>query len=404
VFARSRPDRHGTLAGDLVIQGRGDPSFAARFHDGDYGKSLEALAAAIADAGIRRIQGDLVGDERYFTGPPFGTGWAWEDLQYYFGAEVSALSVDDNTVDLFLSAGAHPGDPCRVITGPRTSFLQFVNRTVTGASGTPARIRIERPLGEATVKLTGALPLGETNYVEAVTVPRPARWFLARLQEALTQHHVSIRGKLRVPEAEEMRQRIDYSRLQELARVDSRPMAELVERMMKQSQNLYAQLLLLQVGAQSAGMDSASTEAAGLKALKRFVERAGIAPAEVSLEEGAGLSHGSAVTPNAIVTLLRHMVRHREAAAFLAALPMAGADGSLRRRFSQAPAAGNLRAKPGALHSVSALSGYVATAGGQRLAFSILLNQYQPPEEGLAPSAEVDHLVTLLARFSGRFP
>ncbi|MBN2507858.1 MAG: D-alanyl-D-alanine carboxypeptidase/D-alanyl-D-alanine-endopeptidase [Verrucomicrobia bacterium] len=414
IFARCRPGARGVLDGDLIVFGRGDPSLAARFHGGNSARSLDPLVDAIAATGIRRVEGGLVGDESYFRGLPFGTGWAWDDLQYDFGAEVSALSVDDNTVELCLSPGNRPGEPCRLEISPSAACLQCVNRITTADAGTQSNrwIRIRRPPGGSVVELTGQLPLGDSNCLESVSVPRPARWFLARLAEALAARGIRVMGAQRVvdePEAPSLGG-VAAPRV-ELGWAESRPMAELVERMMKASQNLYAQLLLLQAGVEfaadgaGAGVDAGgggrawTTEEAGLAALREFAGRAGVPPGQMLLEEGAGLSHGSAVTAHATVTLLRFMSRHREASHFLQSLPLAGVDRALRRRFAGTAAAGRVRAKSGSLHHVSALAGYVMADPERPLAFAIMLNHYQPPAGFPPAAAEVDHLVCLLARF-----
>ena len=106
VYATARPDAAGVLRGDLTIYGRGDPSIAARFNSGDYFKGINDLAAQIAAAGVKRVEGDLVGDETYFVGPQYGSGWKWEDLQWWYGAEVSALTVNDNALDLSVKPGS----------------------------------------------------------------------------------------------------------------------------------------------------------------------------------------------------------------------------------------------------------------------------------------------------------
>src|SRR5438552_7770569 len=133
--AAGKPDGQGTLHSDLIIYGRGDPSFAARFNGGDSGKSLDPLVTALVAAGIKRIEGDLVGDESFFRGPPFGSSWTWDDLQNYYGAEVSALSQEDNVVDLVFNSGPKIGEPCLIVARPDTPFLNFINRTKTGDKG-----------------------------------------------------------------------------------------------------------------------------------------------------------------------------------------------------------------------------------------------------------------------------
>jgi D-alanyl-D-alanine carboxypeptidase/D-alanyl-D-alanine-endopeptidase (penicillin-binding protein 4) len=115
----------------LIVYGRGDPTMAARLNGGDYFKGIEPLVTHLLSAGVKRIEGDLVGDESYFVGPPFGSGWEWDDLQAYYGAEVSALTIDDNALDLFVKPAERAGMPCRITTGPATSFVTLINRTQT---------------------------------------------------------------------------------------------------------------------------------------------------------------------------------------------------------------------------------------------------------------------------------
>ena len=181
--AAGKPDGEGTLHSDLIIYGRGDPSFAARFNGGDPGKSLDPLVTALVAAGIKRIEGDLVGDESFFRGPPFGSSWTWDDLQNSYGAEVSALSQEDNVVDLVFKSGAKAGDPCVIMSKPETDFLAFINRAKTAGKGGPREINLYRPLPQNTVYISGSLPVG-TNWTDAVSVHNPALWFVTRLKAA----------------------------------------------------------------------------------------------------------------------------------------------------------------------------------------------------------------------------
>ena len=147
VYAAAQPDAEGTVQGDLTIYGRGDPSLAARFNNGDYFKGIDDLAAKIAAAGVKHVAGDLVGDESYFTGPQYGSGWEWEDLQWYYGAEVSALTVNDNALDLFVKPGPQVGTPALITTGPPDPLLTIANHVMTGAKGTKRELTVQRGLG-----------------------------------------------------------------------------------------------------------------------------------------------------------------------------------------------------------------------------------------------------------------
>ncbi len=396
LYAAQRPDKTGTLKGNLLVFGRGDFSMATRFEGVAYTNLLDPLAQALATAGVKRIKGDLIGDDSYFRGPPYGSGWAWDDLQYYYGAAVSALSVQDNVVDLWLTPGVKPGEPCRWALWPKTSELTLHNRTVTAAKGGRRAIDVHRVPGENLARLTGQMPVEDRGYWDSASVPQPAKWFLMLFKEALARRGITVAGTLRTVN---WRQResepVDYATLVELAQVESRPMSDLIQKMMKPSQNLYAQLLLLQAGARRHRADNRfqSTESLGIEEMNQFLAEAGVPKGDVYLEEGSGLSRGDRVTAHATVTLLQHMARHRYATAYRDALPIAGVDGSLKSRLKGTAAENNARAKTGTIRFVNTLSGYVTNKGGERLAFSLLLNNY----EGSGARADLDTLIEMLA-------
>ena len=401
--AAGKPDGQGTLHSDLIIYGRGDPSFAARFNGGDSGKSLDPLVTALVAAGIKRIEGDLVGDESFFRGPPFGSSWTWDDLPNYYGAEVSALSQEDNVVDLVFKSGAKTGDPCVIVSKPATDFLTFINRAKTADKGARREINLYRPLPQNTVYISGSLPVG-TNWTDAVSVHNPALWFVTRLKSALEKRGIVVAGKSRsVNWLDRQAQPLDFSRLMEVASIESRPVSELVNKMMKSSQNLYAQLLLLQVGARSEKSDhqAKTTEEAGIAELNRFARDAGVRRGELLFDEGSGLSRSALVTPEAIVQLLVFMSRHRCAEVFRDALPIAGVDGSLRNRMNGTAAEKNVRAKTGTIGHVHSLSGYVTTAAGEHLAFSLMLNNYDADGRHSVKD-DLDLIPVMLAEFKGR--
>jgi D-alanyl-D-alanine carboxypeptidase/D-alanyl-D-alanine-endopeptidase (penicillin-binding protein 4) len=428
LYARAQLDSAGILKSDLIVYGRGDPSLAARFNDGNYQKSIEPLVEALASAGVKRIEGNLVGDESYFRGPPFGAGWTWDDLQYYYGAEVSALTVEDNVLDIVVKPGSAIGDPCQLAINPATSFLHFINQTQTVPKETGRRVDVYRPVGSNTAYLSGHLPVGGSNHIDAVAVPRPADFFVSLLRDALEKRSIKVTGELRsVNWIDRETEIVEPSELIELASVSSRPLREILPKMLKPSQNLYAQLLLLQVGAasempkkaggtQDRSVDSSlrsrsnssvltsdaprTSEELGLAEMKNFLKEAGVKNGDVLLEEGSGLSRACLVTPNATVELLRFMNRHKHAEMFRDALPVAAVDGTLRSRMKETKAARNVQAKTGRLRYVDTLSGYVTTAGGEQLAFSIMLNNYA----GAANSGRdaIDALAVMLAEFKGK--
>ncbi len=407
-YAAAKPDAGGTIHGDLLVYGRGDPSFAARFNNGDYSKSLQPIIAALTVAGVKRIAGDLVGDDSYFRGPPFGSEWTWDDLQNSYGAPVSALTIEDNVIDLVFRPGKAVGQPCQIVTMPQTTFVAFSNRTQTAAAGTRARIRIYRPVGENTAYVWGRLPLGSNSVTDAVSVSNPALWFVTLLKAALAQHGITVAGGVRAVDwLDREVAPLDLSKWVEVASVPSRSLAEIVKKTLKPSQNQYAQLLLWQVGVKTKNSGEAGpryAEDGGLAEMQKFLAEAGIKRGMTMLEEGSGLSRACLVTPSSLVQLLTYMERHRYRDAFLDALPVAGVDGTLRDRFQGTAAAGNLRAKTGSLRCVDVLSGYLTTQGNDKLVFSIMLNNYQAPGRHADGRADIDALVGMLVDFDGKSP
>jgi serine-type D-Ala-D-Ala carboxypeptidase/endopeptidase (penicillin-binding protein 4) len=402
-YAAAKPDAQGVIHGDLLVYGRGDPCFSARFHAGDYKKALQPALDALLDAGVKKIDGGIIGDESYFHGAPFGAEWAWEDLQEYYGAPASALTFQDNVIDLMFKPGRAAGDPCAIVTMPETSIVTFSNRTQTVPPGILGRLRLYRPLGESVVYAWGSVPLGSAGESESVSVPRPALWFVSMLKEGLAEEGVTVTGG--VSEENWLTREaspIAWSSLTEVASVPSRPLAEIVKQTLKPSENLYAQLLWLQVGARAGaanGPAGRSTEAEGLAEMQKFLRSAGISPNMAKLDEGSGLSRACLVTPSATVQLLTFMNANRCQDAFIEALPIAGMDGTLRNRFKGTVAAGNLRAKTGSLGAVNTLSGYVTSAGKEKFVFSIMLNNFRDEGEG---RAAIDAVALRFAEFASQ--
>jgi serine-type D-Ala-D-Ala carboxypeptidase/endopeptidase (penicillin-binding protein 4) len=401
IAAKKQPSRSGTLSGDLVIIGRGDPSFSARFHAGDYEAALRPLIEAIAATGIKRINGDIVADESFFRGPSFGNGWTWDDLQYYYGAEVSACTYQDNTVDLAIVAGKQVGDTAAIELKPFTPLLQFINRVQTSATNVRASITVTREPGSSLVTVSGHVPLGGKAVGEAVTVPRPALWFAQAVKDALIKRGIKVKGDIRRITAEDKAAGSSgKDELIELTSVSSPPMRELVKQMMKPSQNLYAQLLFLQVAARHADHAkdlSVTTEDIGLRRMAAFMQKVGVARNDVLIEEGSGLSRGALVTPRATVQLLEYMARTPNKDIYYDALPIAGKDGTLRMRMRGTLAEGNAHAKTGSLRYVNALSGYVTNRTGERFIFSFLSNAHVAPSNGPSARNDLDQIVVWLA-------
>jgi serine-type D-Ala-D-Ala carboxypeptidase/endopeptidase (penicillin-binding protein 4) len=407
VFAATRPDAKGVVRGDLRIYGRGDPTIAARFYNGDYLKAIDDLAARIMAAGVKRVEGDLVGDETYFVGPKYGSGWEWEDLTWYYGAEVTPLTINDNALDLFVKPSPAIGQPALITTGPPDPLLTIVNRVTTSAKGVRREISIHRGLNDNTIVITGSIPLEDRGYTGAIGISHPALLFVYLLRSALTQKGVVITGKSRttgevaVPSVSST---VSIAQ-QEIATVQSPPFSIIAAQTLKPSQNLYTELILRTLGKltpppATTSIFSQTSENLGIEAVKSFLKTAGIQPEALALDDGSGLSRNDMITAEASVQLLTFMSKHRYADVFRDALPIAGVDGTLRNRLKGTAAENNLRAKTGSLSSAASLAGYVTTAAGEKLAFSIMVNNY--PRDFDPRSTCIDPIAVILASFNGK--
>ncbi|HKP36873.1 MAG TPA: D-alanyl-D-alanine carboxypeptidase/D-alanyl-D-alanine-endopeptidase [Pyrinomonadaceae bacterium] len=423
VYAKEKVE-DGKVKGDLIIYGRGDPSIAARFNNGDYFKGINDLADRIVAAGVKRVKGDLVGDESYFNGAPLGSGWEWEDLTWSYGAPVSALSINDNAIDLNVKPGGAVGSAVSYTTGPPSStFLTIVNRATTSARGSRSALRIYRGLGANTLELSGTLPLGDSGWVGGVAIPDPALAFVSMLRDALSKRGVKIDGRLRTSTSRSgdsvmPRTAPGFGARSvpqfpfEIASLQSPPFSIIAGHTLKPSQNQYTELILRTLG--RSGPDGSGEsrplsgdiqvarddEEAGLEAVRSFLRAAGVGESDVALNDGSGLSRNDLISADTTVKLLTFMTKHKYFAQFREALPIAGVDGTLRNRMRGTAAEGNVRAKTGSLSSVASLGGYVTTASGERLVFSMMLNNY--PDAAAVRRDSVDAIAVLLASFAGK--
>jgi D-alanyl-D-alanine carboxypeptidase/D-alanyl-D-alanine-endopeptidase (penicillin-binding protein 4) len=421
VYAYTRPDAAGVVHGDLTIYGRGDPSIAARFNNGDYFKAIDDLATRIVAAGVKRVEGDIVGDESYFVGPKYGSGWNWEDLTWYYGAEITPLAANDNALDLFVKPGPAIGQPAVITTGPPDPLLTIVNKVTTSAKGSRREISIHRGLGENTITITGSIPLEDRGYTGGIGISHPALLFVYMLRSSLAAKGVTITGASRtrgatlqptvitgVPIAGSNGSSTSSSPFQnEIATLQSPPFSVVAAQTLKPSQNLYTELILRTLGKVTPPPPAATTsnlsqtsEELGLEAVKSFLKTVGLRPEALVLDDGSGLSRNDMITAEASIQLLTFMSKHRYATVFRDALPVGGVDGTLRNRFKGTPAENNVRAKTGSLSSAASLGGYLTTAAGEKLALTIMVNNYP---RGLDPrSSCIDPITVLLASFAGK--
>jgi serine-type D-Ala-D-Ala carboxypeptidase/endopeptidase (penicillin-binding protein 4) len=373
------PIRDGVLEGNLYLFGTGDPTLGSRFAQAP-APPLVALADSLLARGIREIRGDLIGDGSFFAGPGTGEGWQPDNLNAWYAPQAGALSVHENLVRVEVRPGA-PGGPPELSYVPGGEGVTVLNQAVTGGGG---RIDVRRMEYGGPIVVRGRIASGNASF--AVSVGDPAMYAAALFRDVLVRREIALHGAVRVitdADSSPVTSRKvfapaydgDAPRLQVLGVHTSVPLLEILTVINHRSQNFYSEQVLRSLGRAVGGDGSA---VAGGWAVKQLLARAGVDTAGVHVADGCGLSPLNQASAHSFVALLDYMARSPHGDAFRETLPVAG-EVRRFRRMGGTPAAGNLQAKTGTIERVSALSGYVTAANGERLAFSIISNDISVP-------------------------
>src|SRR6266403_555126 len=373
--ARGTISSEGVLGGDLALVGRGDPNLSNRKFpyelkeefDGPPEKVLGELADAAVAKGVKEISGDVIGDDSYFPRERYPNGWEIDDMVREYGAAISAIVVDDNTVALTLTPGEQAGSPVQAAVAPATPDFMVENDVTTSAADAKPDLTLTREPGSNLVVVKGSLPARSAPRKLVLAIEEPAQHAAATLQRLLEERGVRVAGVARArhnhtePGGDPV----------VLAEHVSVPLGDALKLVNKISQNLHTEMLLRTVARQG-GVWATPDDL--MKVPAEFYATAGIAPADVIQTDASGLSRHDLVTPRAIVTLLGFAQKQPWFGPYYASLPVAGIDGTLEDRMKNTPAAGRIHAKTGSVEHVRTLSGFAETAGGRRLIFSFLSN------------------------------
>lgn len=365
----------GVLTGDLILVGRGDPNLSNRKFpyelkeefDGPPEKALAELADALAARGVKEISGDVVGDDSYFPRERYPNGWEIDDMVWEYGAAISAIVVDDNTVVATLAPGERAGDPVLATVAPLTPDFSLENEVTTSAPLLKSDLTLTRDPGADRVVVRGTLPAGSAPRKLVLAIEEPAQHAAYLLASLLSERGIKVDGKIRAVHEPET----DTTPRTILAEHVSVPLNDSVKLVNKISQNLHTEMLL-RTAARQSGLWNSPDDL--VKAPQDFYAAAGIGPDDVIQTDGSGLSRHDLITPRAVVTLLKYAQQQSWFAPYFASLPVAGVDGSLQDRMKETVAEGRIHAKTGSVQHVRTLSGYAETPSGQRLIFSFLSN------------------------------
>lgn len=387
VYGTAPVGADGTLAGDLVLYGRGDPNLSGRFVD-SMTAIFDSLAADLAGRGLRRVEGDLLADESLWDADHVRGDWGSYDQLWWYAAPVGALGFNDNAIDFRIRPGERVGDPPVVESEPASAFYSLENRATTGPPGSDRTFDFDRIPGTNRVYAYGSVPIDADPFTEYFAVVDPAGWAGTVFRETLEARGIEVAGDV-VTVSDPARSAVAAGDTVALARWRSVPLVDVVGSINGRSQNLHAEMLLKTIGREVGGEGSWRS---GLAVEKATLAGLGVDTTAFLLRDASGLASANLATPEAIVDLLRTTRARPWGETWAASLPVAAERGSLRRRFTDTVGAGRVRAKTGFIENVYALSGYLTTLEGSEYAFSVIVNQ----TGGRSATAAIDALVEAL--------
>jgi len=380
----------GDLDGDLVVVSNGDPTINPR-HPDRVG-AFDAWAKQLYDKGVRRIGGQLIGDDNAFAEPGWGVGWAWDDLSLGYGAAVGALQYNENQVELLIGPGLEAGVRAVISVSPPGSGIILDHGVTTVAAGEPSRIALERVPGSNLLRVSGQVAIGAAAITETASVPNPTILYLNAFREALARNGVFVGGNSL--DIDDARIKPDYQKASLLLEDRSPTLDAVIDVCMKWSRNEYAETLLRSLA--PAGAEA--TAEAGLVVVADTLRQWGVPPELYVARDGSGLSRNDYLSPDALVTVLTRIWgdgRHQER--FRSTMPQSATSGSLANRMKDTPAAGRVWAKTGSMSNVRSLSGYLLTLDGEPLVFSFMATSFRMPYAQV--DAAMDEALRRLVRF-----
>ncbi len=386
----------GVLQGELLIVGSGDPAIAGRGGD-----DLSTWVAALKAIGIRRVDGRIIGVDDAFEEPRPGFAWSWDDLGYPTGAIFGALNLAENKLTVTVAPGAAAGSPTVVSVDPDAQDVPLVNRSVTGAAGSQLLLWPEIRPGETTLTIAGAIPAGAKPATLAVAAGNPTVWFARVLRRRLIDAGIDVTGS--AVDADDIDVGAGLSRLNPdsgaiLYTYRSHPLSEIVQPMLKESINLYAEA----VERLNASGSLPHTNDQALEGMKQRLLMWGVPANGSQLVDGSGLSRRDVLAADTLLTILVRMYDPAGMSPWMTALPVAGVDGTLAARMKGTPAENNVRAKTGTMSNVRSLTGYVRARDGEPFAFVIMVNNFEGT--GAQAVAAIDAIAVRLASFSRTNP
>ena len=357
------------LKGNIVVFGNGDPTLYNRFYS-DPLDVFNQWADTLRSKGIKVIEGNIIGDDNAFDEQPLGYGWSFDGLDVWYSAEVGALQLNEDYIDLEIMPPQSINDTLQIIPNLISKYFNIINETVVGDTGRND-ISIERPYGTNNIYIKGYVLIGSHKFEYSPSITNPTLFYVTVLKEVFENHGIKILGSaVDCDEIANWKHTPEDFNLILLHK--SPPLKEILKGMMKRSQNLYAETFARLLGWKEYGLGSFSN---GRKVVEQVLQdQFGIEPRTYAYRDGSGLSRYDYVSPHQLVKILEGMTHNKYWDVWYDALPIAGVDGTLKNRMKGTLAENNARAKTGTISNVRGLSGYITTSDGEKLVYSFLVN------------------------------
>lgn len=377
------PVTNGILEGDLILYGRGDPTFGNRCYstdtlapgacDRDIFAKYRSLAEQLRAKGVTAVGGDLVGDGSYFERQIVHGGWEGYDLNWWYAAPVSGLGFNDNSIDIAWGPGPTVGAPAAVSFTPDLGDVSMENRTRTVPADSDNTIDFFREPGTLSLWAEGNVSAASHGGTEYFALPDPDLYAARALRKVLADYGIAVLGTTRSTTDSTLYHQARTG-APALAEIDSRPLREWIFPILNTSQNWYAEMLLKQLGKVFGGEGSWER---GIQVERRFlIDSVHVDSTEIAMTDGSGLASNNLVSPRAFAQILRFIAQHPHWPVFNAGLPHAQMVGSLKNRFRGTILEGRVRAKTGSISRVNTLSGYIDRPNGKTWTFSIEANHH----------------------------
>lgn len=363
--------RGNTWYGDIIIRGAGDPSISGDFYNEDRFHVFDKFYSALDSLGIQRINGNLIGNDSYFDEQPYPKGWSWEDLSFYYGVEISALSFNNNAVDLTVLADDQIGDTPDIQWFPfDTDYVNFVNEQVITPPNSEYDEFYRRILGTNTILLRSKVP---QNYVEkeSLSVLNASLYFMDTFKKYLEDGGITLSGRIIL---DDQSHEWDSGQYKVLGMHESYPLGDLIRNINKDSDNFYSEMILKTMAAEEFQLQG-STEL-GIQLVENYAASVGMDTTKIEMSDASGMSPSTLITVEDLSSLLVRMQKEEYFDVYRNSLSTAGIDGSLQHRFKGTPIRGKIHGKTGYVSGVRALSGYMESATGRPLIFCVITNNY----------------------------